>query len=142
VPLSELAEQAATLDRGQLPVVPGQHQLGPAPPRFHQQLAADPAVQHRRLVDHHQRAPAPLRAPVLEPEQLGVHRPGLFEPVRLQVLSHGIGRRQPQHRVARRLVRRADRPQRVALAGPGPALDDPQPADTAHVLERRPLVRA
>ena len=82
-----------------------------------------------------------LRPPVLQPEQLGVHRAGLGEPVRLQVLRHGVGRCQADHPPARPLVRVADRREGIALPGPGAALDDLQPAGGDRMIERATLIR-
>ena len=77
MPLAQLGEQPAALDAGELPVVAGEDHLGPGPPRLGQQLAGDAAVQHRRLVHHHDGAAVPARPPVLQPEQLGVRRAGI-----------------------------------------------------------------
>ena len=71
-----------------------------------------------------------------------MRRAGLGKPVRLQVLRHGVGRRQADHPPARLLVRVADRLQDVALPGPCPALDDLQPAGADRVVERLALIRA
>ena len=121
--LAQLGEQSAALDAGKLPVVAGKNHLGPCPLRLGQHLAGHPAVQHRRLVDHHDGAPVPARAAVLDPEQSRMHRARLDEAVRLQVLGHGVRGGQSHDTVASGLVCRAHRRQCVALARAGPALD-------------------
>ena len=123
VRFAQFGKQPASLDAGELAVVAGEDDLGAGRFRLSQQLAGHPAVQHGRLVHHHDRAPVPARAAVLEREQGGVDGASIAEPVRLQVLRHGVGRGQSHDAVARRLVRLAYRRQCVALARAGPALD-------------------
>ena len=105
---AECSEQPATLDAGKLPVIAGEDHLGAGHPGFREQFAGDAGVQHRRLVDDEHGTPVPLCAPVLQPEELGMHCAGLGEPIGAQVLRHGIGRRQTNHAPAGQFVRVAD----------------------------------
>ena len=74
---------------------------------------------------------------VLQPEQLGMNRRAALEPVMAKILGDGVGRREADDLVARRLMGLPDRAKRKALAGPGPAIDDLQPARAGRMLERR-----
>ena len=138
----QLGEQAAALDRGELPVVAGEDQFGSRLACRGQQFAGDAGIEHRRLVDDDDGAPAPLGAAVLQRKQRGVHGAGLLEPRGLQVLRHGIGRRQPDDAMPGRFVGLADHAQRMALAGAGPPFDQFQPAGSDRMHKRSLLVIA
>jgi hypothetical protein len=59
MPRAQLGKQPAALDAGELPVVPGQHHLGPGALGFRHRLPGHPAVQHGRRPP-----PAPSAGPV------------------------------------------------------------------------------
>ena len=67
---------------------------------------------------------------------------GFAETSGLQVLRHDIGRRQPDDPIPGALVCLADHSERVALAGPGPTLDQFKPAAGDRIVKRGALVGA
>ena len=71
-----------------------------------------------------------------------MHGAGFAEPRGLEVLRHGIGRRQPDDPMPGRFVCLADHAQRIALAGAGPPLDQFQSAGIDRMHKRALLVRA
>ena len=105
-----------------------------------QQFTSDATVQHRRLVHDDDSLCVPLSAAVLQPEQLGMHRAGFGEPVCLEVLRDGVGRRQADDAPPVQRVRVTDRREDKTLAGTGATLDECQVAGTDRVLERRLLI--
>jgi hypothetical protein len=105
VTLLQFGEQPAALNAGELPVIAGEDHLGAGLARHSQQLAGDAIVQHRCLVEDDDSACVPARAAVLQSEQLGVHCACLGEPVRFQVLRHGIRRRQSDRPMPGQLMR-------------------------------------
>jgi hypothetical protein len=122
VPLAQFGEQSAPLDAGELAIVAGEDQLRARCLRRGQQFDGDAAVQHRRLVDDDDDGlGVPLRAAVLQPEELGVHRARLGETVCLEILRNRVGRRQSDHAASIQRVRVADRSQDKTLASAGTA---------------------
>ena len=139
--LLQFRKQPAALDRTELPVVAGQHHLGPRQPRFSQHLARHLGIHHRRLVDHHQGAPVPLRTTVFQPEQFRVYRRASGKSLLLHGLRHRVGRGQTDHAIARQLMPLPDRAKRKTLSRPGPAFNDLQAARTGRMVKRSSLVR-
>ena len=123
VPVFESAEHPAAIDARQLPVVADQNEFGAAVIGMGGQHRHEFGVDHCGLVHHDDGAAVPNRAPIIEGEQLAMDRAGMAEAVGLHVLGDGVGRREPDHAVAPRLIDLADRGHRVALAGAGLAVD-------------------
>ena len=93
--------------------------------RLGKQLAHDAAVEHGRLVHHHDGATAPGGQPVLDAEQLGMDRAGAREAaLAAQILGDRVRRGEPDHFMPAPLMRLADSGEREALSRAGAALDD------------------
>jgi hypothetical protein len=118
---AEGAEAAAGVDRGQLPVITDQDQLGLDLLGVLEQAGQLAAADHAGLVDHQHGAGIQLLVSSVKVGQESIAGGHLLEPLALQAHGGDPGRGRGQEPVAVQLPGMAGDAEREGLAGPGPA---------------------
>jgi hypothetical protein len=135
------AEAAAGGDRGQLPVIADQDDLGLGLVGMVEQARELAAAEHARLINHQHRPGVQLLLAVVQLGQQPVAGGHLLEPLALQAHGGDPGGCRGQEPVAVQLPGMAGHAEGEGLAGPGPPHDHRNPlAALADIPDHRLLV--